>query len=123
MLVEPDEACPVGRRRIVAPAIPGLVWAFRLHSDGSAEPLPIDTPIEFGHDGRLWLHFNLTDARVRDHGSRQATFRYCARDLLLSKDNYPAAPHHRIIVFTAYFPIWSATSTPRPRKPDFFASP
>ena len=51
------------------PAIPGLVWAFRLHSDGSAEPLPIDQPIEFSHDGRLWLHFNLTDAR-RGRGSR-----------------------------------------------------
>ena len=30
-----------------ASAIPGLVWAFRLHGDGSAEPLPIDVPIEF----------------------------------------------------------------------------
>src|SRR4051794_4378714 len=46
-------------------AIPGLVWAFRLHHDGSAEPLAVDKPFEFSHDGRLWLHFNLTDARAR----------------------------------------------------------
>ena len=55
----------VGTIANAEPAIPGLVWAFRLHGDGSAEPLPIDQPIEFSHDGRLWLHFNLTDARAR----------------------------------------------------------
>jgi zinc transporter len=49
----------------IAGLIPGIVWAFRLHSDGSAEPLSIDKPIEFTHDGRLWLHFNLADARAR----------------------------------------------------------
>jgi zinc transporter len=67
--------------------IPGLVWAFRLHHDGSAEPLPIGTPIEFSHDGRLWLHFNLTDARARAWlGSSQIPS--LARDLLLSHDNF-----------------------------------
>src|SRR5262249_33277278 len=44
--------------------IPGLVWAFRIHEDGSAEPLAVDQPIEFRHDGWLWLHLNLTDQRV-----------------------------------------------------------
>lgn len=68
-------------------AIPGLVWAFRLHSDGSAEPLPIDAPIEFSHDGRLWLHFNLTDARARSWLAG-ADVPLPARELLLSKDNY-----------------------------------
>jgi zinc transporter len=70
-----------------APAIPGLVWAFRLHSDGSAEPLPIDAPIELSHDGRLWLHFNLTDARVRPWLAA-AQLPQLARELLLSHDNY-----------------------------------
>jgi len=37
--------------------IPGLVWAFRIHSDGSPEALPVDEPISFAHDGLLWLHF------------------------------------------------------------------
>jgi zinc transporter len=67
--------------------IPGLVWAFRLHSDGSAEPLPINVPIELGHDGRLWLHFNLTDARTRPWLAA-ASIPQLARDLLLSHDNY-----------------------------------
>src|SRR4051812_23310204 len=68
-------------------AIPGLVWAFRLHSDGSAEPLAINVPIETGHDGRLWLHFNLTDARTRPWLAA-ASIPPLARDLLLSHDNY-----------------------------------
>lgn len=69
------------------PAIPGLVWAFRLHSDGSAEALPIDQPIEFSHDGRLWLHFNLTDARVRPWIAT-STLPPLARELLLSNDTF-----------------------------------
>ncbi len=70
-----------------ASAIPGLVWAFRLHSDGSAEPLPIDRPIELSHDGRLWLHFNLTDGRVRPWIA-EAQLPQLARDLLLSNDTF-----------------------------------
>ncbi|GLR86010.1 transporter [Bradyrhizobium iriomotense] len=70
-----------------ASAIPGLVWAFRLHGDGSAEALPIDRPIEFTHDGRLWLHFNLTDARARPWIA-ESGLPPLARDLLLSKDTF-----------------------------------
>jgi zinc transporter len=44
--------------------IPGLVWAFRIHADGSAEALAVDQPIEAHHDGWLWLHLNLADQRV-----------------------------------------------------------
>ena len=46
------------------PPIPGLVWAFRIHSDGMPEMLPVDQPIPSSHDGLLWLHFNLADARA-----------------------------------------------------------
>jgi zinc transporter len=67
--------------------IPGLVWAFRLHSDGSAESLPVNAPIEFTHDGRLWLHLNLTDARARSWLAG-VDIPLLARELLLSKDNY-----------------------------------
>jgi zinc transporter len=69
------------------PVIPGLVWAFRLHGDGSAESLAIDAPIEFSHDGRLWLHFNLADGRSRQWlaGLQLPPL---ARDLLLSHDNF-----------------------------------
>jgi len=90
MLTEPDTA-----KAPSAPAaallgmsmIPGLVWAFRLHQDGSAEPLPIDAPIEFAHDGRLWLHFNLADARVRSWLAG-VSIPPLARELLLSSDNF-----------------------------------
>jgi len=44
--------------------VPGLVWAFRIHADGSAEPLAVDQPIEHRHDGWLWLHLNLADQRA-----------------------------------------------------------
>jgi len=71
----------------VASAIPGLVWAFRLHSDGAPEALAIDEPIEFTHDGRLWLHFNLNDARVRPWIS-ESSLPPLARELLLSKDTF-----------------------------------
>ncbi|MFO1108933.1 MAG: transporter [Bradyrhizobium sp.] len=67
--------------------IPGLVWAFRLHYDGSAELLPIDAPIELTHDGRLWLHFNLTDARARSWLA-SLDIPSPARELLLSRDNF-----------------------------------
>jgi zinc transporter len=82
-----ETAKPVGAASELGAAIPGLVWAFRLHSDGRAEPLPINVPIEFSHDGRLWLHFNLTDARARSWLAA-TEIPSLARELLLSKDNY-----------------------------------
>ena len=69
--------------------IPGLVWAFRIRSDGSSESLPIDKPIAPAHDGLLWLHFNLADARALQwltSAGLQAPAQ--ARALLLSKDTY-----------------------------------
>ena len=47
-----------------AQIMPGLVWAFRIHADGTPESLPIDKPISLNDDGWLWLHFNLADARA-----------------------------------------------------------
>jgi zinc transporter len=72
----------------IAP-IPGLVWAFRIHSDGSPESLPVDQPIALAHDGLLWLHFSLADARVPQWltpPNLQVPAQ--ARTLLLSKDTY-----------------------------------
>jgi zinc transporter len=69
--------------------IPGLVWAFRIHSDGSPEALPVSDPIPFTRDGLLWLHFNLTDARALQWlASADLQAPAQARSLLLSKDNY-----------------------------------
>jgi zinc transporter len=47
-----------------AQIMPGLVWAFRIHADGTPQSLPVDKPIEMNDDGWLWLHFNLADARA-----------------------------------------------------------
>jgi zinc transporter len=90
MLTDPDPAKPVGTAAaplLGASVIPGVVWAFRLHHDGSAEQLPIDAPIEFTHDGRLWLHFNLADARVRPWLA-ELNIPPLAREMLLSNDNF-----------------------------------
>ena len=77
------------RGRGVTEPIPGLVWAFRIHLDGSSEALPVDQPIAFSHDGLLWLHFNLADARALQWLT-PANLRVPsqARSLLLSKDTY-----------------------------------
>ena len=67
--------------------IPGLVWAFRIHEDGSSEPLPIDKPIDNPHDGWLWLHLNLTDTRTSRWLSA-IDFPAVATKLLTSHDNH-----------------------------------
>ncbi|WP_316396981.1 transporter [Bradyrhizobium sp. 33ap4] len=85
MLADPPPA-PVGSL-LTREAVPGLVWAFRLHHDGRAEALPIDAPIEPSHDGRLWLHFNLTDVRTRAWLANMH-IPQLARDLFLSNDNF-----------------------------------
>src|SRR5882757_5452827 len=88
MLADPPPANVAELRGVsTSEPIQGLVWAFRLHHDGSAEALPIDAPIESSHDGRLWLHLNLTDARARAWLAA-AHIPQLARDLLLSHDNF-----------------------------------
>src|SRR5882757_2467249 len=77
------------RPPIATAPIPGLVWAFRIHSDGSPESLAVDAPIESTHDGLLWLHFNLADARALQWlASADLQAPVQARTLLLSKDTY-----------------------------------
>src|SRR5262245_40038921 len=67
--------------------IPGLVWAFRIHADGSAEPLAVDQPIEMRHDGWLWLHLNLADQRAAG-ALRAFELPPAALALLLSHDTH-----------------------------------
>ena len=82
-------------RRFIAP-VPGLVWAFRIHSDGAPEMLAVDQPIPFSHDGLLWLHFNLADARALQWLTpANLDVPAQARALLLSKGQLPAASHRR----------------------------
>jgi zinc transporter len=82
-------ASDTARSPLMSAPVPGLVWAFRIHSDGTPESLPIDQPIPLSHDGLLWLHFNLADARALQWLTT-ANFQVpaLARGLLLSKDTY-----------------------------------
>lgn len=69
--------------------IPGLVWAFRIHADGNAEPLDVDCPIDLRGDGLLWLHFNLTDVRADQWlATAELDIPEAGKALLLSRDNF-----------------------------------
>src|SRR3954471_13317857 len=74
--------------RSAADFIPGLVWAFRIHADGSAEELAVDAPILDRHDGWLWLHFNLADARACRWLGSAPELPAAAIALLRSPDNH-----------------------------------
>jgi zinc transporter len=67
--------------------VPGLVWAFRIHDDGSARSLPIDEPIGGRRDGWLWLHLNLADARATEW-LRTADLPAPALAMMLSRDRH-----------------------------------
>jgi len=61
MSTHPFEAHSAPARADDIGVVPGLVWAFRIHDNGTAEALPVDKPIASHHDGWLWLHLNLAD--------------------------------------------------------------
>jgi len=84
-----NRAAASARAIAMSQPIPGLVWAFRIHPDGSAEILPIDKPIDFARSGLLWLHFNLADGRATQWLAG-ADFEAppAALALLLSKDTF-----------------------------------
>ena len=81
-------ALPSDASGLLAP-IPGLVWAFRIHADGSPEALPVNGPISSTHDGLLWLHFNLADGQALHWlATTDLQIPAQAMQLVLSKDNY-----------------------------------
>ena len=80
-----DAAGPDGS---AANLIPGRVWAFRIHADGVAEELAVDQPIEDRHDGWLWLHLNLADARACHWLTTAAELPPPALALLRSPDHH-----------------------------------
>lgn len=49
----------------VSGSIPGLVWAFHIHQDGSVESLPVDKPLSAHHDGWRWLHLDLANVQAK----------------------------------------------------------
>jgi zinc transporter len=67
--------------------VPALIWAFRIREDGSAEPLPVNEPIDGRRDGCLWLHLNLADARAIEW-LRTADLPAAGLALLLGRDKH-----------------------------------
>jgi zinc transporter len=67
--------------------VPGLIWAFRIHEDGTADALAHDQAIDHRHDGWLWLHLNLADLRAVAW-VRAAGFPPAASASLLSRDTH-----------------------------------
>jgi zinc transporter len=69
--------------------IPGLVWAFRIHADGSSDQLNIERPIDIRSPGLLWLHFNLADLRAFQWlSANDLNLPPVAKQLVLSKDEF-----------------------------------
>src|SRR6185295_10020398 len=71
-----------------AEALPGLVCAFRLKTDGTTEELAVDHPIVEEPGGPLWLHFNLADARAVYFLRTSSYFPAPARELLVAADDH-----------------------------------
>lgn len=77
-----------------AGSCPGIVWAFRFSADGTTEELnecklPSGALGRTGEDGRLWVHVNLTDARVSTYmRSHLKDLPKAAVDLLLSAGDH-----------------------------------
>jgi zinc transporter len=62
---EPRVAELAGGTHSVSGLVPGLVWAFHIHDDGSVESLPVDKPIAGHHDGWRWLHLDLANSMTK----------------------------------------------------------
>jgi zinc transporter len=67
--------------------VPGLLWAFLIHEDGTAQSLPIDQPIGSHRDEWLWLHINLADTRASDW-LRSLELPAPAVTMMLSRDRH-----------------------------------
>jgi zinc transporter len=86
---EAMSAADIAGGRSSATAIPGLVWAFRIHADGVAAPLDVDGHIDLRGDGLLWLHFNLADIRADQWlASADIDISPAGKALLISRDNF-----------------------------------
>ena len=68
----------------------GIVWAYRFHEDGSAEPIPdaeLDAALA-AHRGWIWVHLALADVRTHEWVSGHAPISAHAREVLLGRDEH-----------------------------------
>jgi zinc transporter len=70
--------------------LPGLVFAFRIESDGRARELPRDESpdVEADDGGWLWLHFNLADNRACQRIAAWTEMPAAARSLLIAPQDH-----------------------------------
>jgi zinc transporter len=67
--------------------VPGLIWAFRIHDDGKADPLPADQPIDNARQGWVWLHLDLANGLTCEW-LRSAGLPETAITTMLSRDRH-----------------------------------
>ena len=93
--------------------VAGLVWAFRIHSNGRAESLNVDQSIDLRGDGLLWLHFNFADSRSHKWlSSADLDLPDSARALLLSNDNFQQIHTTDDVVYGVISDLVRAIDTP-----------
>lgn len=74
----------------LAETLPGLVWAYGFDGEGHGRALDAEhvEPALIGHEGWVWLHFNLADTRAREWIETKAPLPETARELLLDIDDH-----------------------------------
>lgn len=66
--------------------LPGLVWAFLFHPDGTADELSVDRPLARHLDGWVWLHFDLPEGEAPQIPNSLAKLPPPAMELLAAAD-------------------------------------
>ena len=113
-----------GAAAVQTDAAPGLVWAFRVRADGTADELtecaaPSNADAISG-DGWLWMHFNLADARVRPYLREHAAIPARAVELLLTAGEHQQFHEEGSCVWRRQLrdaPLELNLATDRPRPP------
>jgi zinc transporter len=100
-----------GRSALGDGALPGLVFAFRIESDGRARELPRDEgpDVEADSGGWLWLHFNLADNRACQTIAAWTEMPAAVRSLLIAPQDHQQLYATADCIF-GVSRIWCATS-------------
>lgn len=95
------QSIPPASLGVATEAAPGLVWAFHFRPDGASEELPDCASLDVA-DGWLWLHFNLTDARLSPYLRAHAELPANALDLLFSLGEHQQLHAHGACVYGVF---------------------
>ena len=95
--VEPGAPAPRDGSQTSGRTLPGLVWAFRFHADGTVEELAAGQPVLDRRDGLLWLHFNLADAGTAKSLDRLSGRPQSARSSLTGREEHQQLHSHFVV--------------------------